>query len=107
MRDLNKASNPYGDDKVISACGLFGAMDTSGQAFKGTGVIRAIANMHDRSNGLGGGFAVYGLYPEHKDDYAFHIMYLSKDAVDEVKSFFVRVLLFWRKKRCPPKPHRA
>jgi glutamate synthase domain-containing protein 1 len=31
--------------------------------------------MHDRGNGLGGGFAAYGLYPEYKDYYALHVMY--------------------------------
>ena len=31
--------------------------------------------MHDRSNGLGGGFAAYGIYPEHKDEYALHIFF--------------------------------
>jgi glutamate synthase domain-containing protein 1 len=61
MKDLNQIQNPYGDDKVIDACSIFGAMDTSGRCFSGKGVIRAIANMHDRGNGLGGGFAVYGL----------------------------------------------
>jgi glutamate synthase domain-containing protein 1 len=40
-------------------------------------------NMHDRGNGLGGGFAVYGIYPDFKDYYAFHIMYLSKDAKEK------------------------
>jgi glutamate synthase domain-containing protein 1 len=39
--------------------------------------------MHERGNGLGGGFAVYGIYPEHQDDYAFHIMYLSRDAKEK------------------------
>jgi glutamate synthase domain-containing protein 1 len=39
--------------------------------------------MHERGNGLGGGFAVYGIYPEHADDYAFHIMYLNKDAKEK------------------------
>jgi len=31
--------------------------------------------MHDRSNGLGGGFAAYGIYPEYKEYYAFHIFF--------------------------------
>ncbi len=31
--------------------------------------------MHDRSNGLGGGFAGYGIYPEYKDFYAFHMFF--------------------------------
>jgi len=80
-------NNPYGDDKVIEACGLFGILDTSGRRFPGTDVIRGIANMHDRSNGLGGGFAVYGLYPDYADHYAFHVMYMADDARDQVESF--------------------
>jgi len=31
--------------------------------------------MHERSNGLGGGFAGYGIYPQYKDLYALHIFY--------------------------------
>jgi len=77
MKNLIEINNTYNDDKVIDACSLFGAMDRSGRRFSGEGVIKAIANMHDRGNGLGGGFAAYGLYPEHADNYALHVMYLS------------------------------
>ena len=87
MKDLNQKQNPYRDDKVIDACSIFGAMNTSGQGFSGEGVIRAIANMHDRGNGLGGGFAIYGLYPEYADLYAFHIMYLSQKGKEQTESF--------------------
>ncbi len=31
--------------------------------------------MHDRSNGLGGGFAAYGIYPEYRDFYALHMFF--------------------------------
>ena len=41
----------------------------------GEAIIRSIAVMHDRSNGLGGGFAAYGIYPAYKDFYAFHLFY--------------------------------
>ncbi len=78
MRDLRKINNIHNDDKVIDACSIFGAMDVTGRPFSGERVIRAIANMHDRGNGLGGGFAVYGLYPDYADQYAFHIMFLSQ-----------------------------
>jgi glutamate synthase domain-containing protein 1 len=87
MRDIRKINNPHNDDKVIDACSIFGAMDTSGRRFSGEGVIRAIANMHDRGNGLGGGFAVYGLYPEYSDFYAFHIMYLGQKGKQETETF--------------------
>jgi glutamate synthase domain-containing protein 1 len=87
MKYLNKISNPYSDDKVIDACSIFGMMDTSGKRFSGESIVRAIANMHVRGNGLGGGFAIYGLYPEYAELYAFHIMYLSSEAKAQVESF--------------------
>jgi len=87
MKELDRIQNPYQDDKVIDACSIFGTMDTSGKRFSGEGVIRAIANMHDRGNGLGGGFAVYGLYPEYADLYAFHIMYLSRKGQEDIEVF--------------------
>ena len=87
MKELNLVQNTYQDDKVIDACSIFGVMDTSGKRFSGEGVIRAIANMHDRGNGLGGGFAVYGLYPDYRELYAFHIMYLSRQGQEKVEAF--------------------
>lgn len=80
-------NNPYDDDKVISACSLFGVIDTTGKRFTGEGVIRAVANMHERGNGLGGGFAIYGIYPEFADYYAFHIMYMDREDKHQVESF--------------------
>ena len=74
MRDLGLINNPHQDDKVIDACSIFGAMDISGKRFSGEGVIKAIANMHDRGNGLGGGFGVYGIYPEYAEFSAFMVL---------------------------------
>ncbi len=75
-----KIINPFGDDKDFAACAIFGMMDTTGKRFGSKDPVRAMVNMHDRGNGLGGGFAVYGIYPDFKDYYAFHVMYLSSDA---------------------------
>jgi glutamate synthase domain-containing protein 1 len=61
--------------KEICACSICGAMSRSGERFTGADVAKAIANMHVRGNGLGGGFAAYGIYPQYRDYYAFHIMY--------------------------------
>ena len=87
MKELGKIQNPHDDGKVIDACSIFGVMDTSGKRFSGKGAIRAIANMHDRGNGLGGGFAIYGLYPQYADYYAFHIMYLGKQAKRQTEDY--------------------
>jgi glutamate synthase domain-containing protein 1 len=55
-------------------------MNKKGKLTSGQDIIRSIAVMHDRSNGLGGGFAAYGIYPEFKDDFAFHFFFDSKEA---------------------------
>jgi glutamate synthase domain-containing protein 1 len=75
-----KVNNKYNDDKVIEGCSLFGMMNLKGERFSSKDPVRAIANMHDRGNGLGGGFAIYGLYPDYREDYALHIMYMDGDA---------------------------
>ena len=50
-----------------SGCAIAAMISTSGNRFSGEDIIKSIAVMHDRSNGLGGGFAGYGIYPEYKD----------------------------------------
>ena len=53
----------------------------------GEKIIRSIATMHDRSNGLGGGFAGYGIYPDYKDYYAFHLFFDSRTARKETEDY--------------------
>ena len=107
MVDLKKLQNTYNDDKVIDACSIFGAMDTSGRTFSGEPVIKAIANMHDRGNGLGGGFAVYGLYPEHADLYAFHIMFLDQQGKETTENYLQRFFTIVRQEEIPTRPTHA
>jgi glutamate synthase domain-containing protein 1 len=75
-----ESNNKYGEDKVIEACSLFGMMNLRGVRFSSKDPVKAIQNMHDRGNGLGGGFAIYGIYPDYKEYYALHLMYLDTDA---------------------------
>ena len=105
MRDIGQVNNPYHDDKVIDACSIFGAMDTSGRRFSGEGITKAIANMHLRGNGLGGGLAVYGLYPEYADLYAFHIMYLSREGKQETERFLEDSFGLIHEEELPTRPN--
>ncbi len=66
--------------KDISGCAIAGICCTDGDMISGRDITSAIAIMHDRSNGLGGGFAAYGIYPSFPDHYALHLMYDSKAA---------------------------
>jgi len=87
MRDLDTINNPRGDTKIIDSCGLFGMMSLEGRTFSGADAIRAMANMHDRGNGLGGGFAAYGIYPDFADHYALHVMFDSKTGRDATEAY--------------------
>ncbi|MCX6011000.1 MAG: glutamine amidotransferase family protein [Chloroflexi bacterium] len=107
MKDIRQINNPYRDDKVIDACSLFGVMDTSGMRFSGGDVIRAIANMHIRGNGLGGGFAIYGLYPEHADFYALHIMYQSAEGKGQTEAFLKERFRVVSAEEVPTRPTRG
>ncbi|MBF8264712.1 MAG: glutamine amidotransferase, class II, partial [Dehalococcoidia bacterium] len=90
MKNLHLVQNPNRDDKVMDACGLFGMMDTSGKRFSGQDIIRAMTNMHDRGNGLGGGFSAYGIYPDYPEHYAFHIMFMTTKSKQETEEFLKR-----------------
>ena len=79
MKDVTRLNNPYGDDKAFDGCSIFGVMDTSGTSINASVAVEAIDLMRDRDNGLGGGFAGYGIYPEHPDAYAWHVMYASRE----------------------------
>lgn len=73
--------------RIPSGCAISGIFDKSGARIAGDEIVKSIAVMHDRSNGLGGGFAGYGIYPEYKDLYAFHIFYDSTKAREETERF--------------------
>ena len=50
-------------------------------------IVNSMKPMHDRSNGLGGGFAGYGIYPEYRDLYAFHLFFDCRATRKEVEAF--------------------
>ena len=72
-------------EKDISGCGIVGIMDQTGKRLSGQDIIAAIACMHERANGLGGGFAGYGIYPEHKNDWCFHMMFEDKSSMAQTE----------------------
>ncbi len=74
-------------EKDISGCSVVGIMDRSGKRFSGGEIMNSIACMRERANGLGGGFAAYGIYPQHKNDWCFHMMFENKSAMVETEEY--------------------
>lgn len=74
-------------EKDISGCAVVGIMDERGKRFSGEEIIKSIASMHERANGLGGGFAAYGIYPQFKDYWCFHMMFENKSAMLDTEEY--------------------
>ncbi|WP_027183377.1 class II glutamine amidotransferase [Desulfovibrio inopinatus] len=84
----------YDFQKDIAGCGVFGVIDKKKNRIPGSMPIQAMCTMHDRGNGLGGGFAAYGIYPELAGMYAFHLMADDQhglDQAEEILKHFFRI----------------
>lgn len=76
-----------GQIRIPSGCAITGIVNRSGEPFSAEQIIASIAKMRNRSNGLGGGFAGYGIYPELKEYYALHLFYQSQAAREQTEEF--------------------
>ena len=79
-----------GQVRIPSGCAISGVFARDGQPISGEVIRRSIAVMHERSNGLGGGFAGYGIYPQYKNHYALHVFYDDMAAREECERFLDR-----------------
>ena len=69
-----------GEVRIPSGCAIAAVISRDGKRQSGESIIKSMIPMHDRSNGLGGGFAAYGIYPDFKDQYALHLFFDSKES---------------------------
>ena len=76
-----------GDVRIPSGCAIAAVISKEGNRMTGESIVEAMKPMHDRSNGLGGGFAGYGIYPEYRDFYALHLFFDSRDTRKSCEAF--------------------
>ena len=76
-----------GDVRIPSGCAISTVISREGRRITGQGIINSMRPMRERSNGLGGGFAGYGIYPEYKDFFAIHIFYDDNTCRAECEKF--------------------
>ena len=94
-----------GETRIPAGCAISGFINRSGRRTNGSVIEKTIACMHDRSNGLGGGYAGYGIYPEYKDQYAFHVFYDSNEARIKTEAIIDRQLDLINLSRIPTRKH--
>lgn len=62
-----------GQVRIPSGCAIAAVISREGRRMTGERIVESMRPMHDRSNGLGGGFAGYGIYPEYREHFALHL----------------------------------
>ena len=76
-----------GQVRIPSGCAISAVISKSGERMSGEKIIKSMIPMHERSNGLGGGFAAYGIYPEYKELFALHVFFDDKSCRHECESW--------------------
>lgn len=94
-----------GQTRIPSGCAISGIISKSRQPICGDQIVKSIAVMHDRSNGLGGGFAGYGIYPQYKDYYALHVFYDDALVKAECEAFLDKRFDIINLSKIPTKKH--
>ena len=79
-----------GQVRIPSGCAISGVISTEGHPIGGDAIKESIATMHERSNGLGGGFAGYGIYPQYAEHYALHLFYDSAEVKADCEKYLYR-----------------
>lgn len=88
------------DDKVFDACGIAGFLNLDGQRENGVKVKRMISIMKDRENGLGGGFAVYGMWPEFQDQYCLQLILDNEVVKEKVEEYLKKTVRIIKDEQC-------
>ena len=68
-----------GQVRIPSGCAISAVISKDGNKMTGAAIMESMTPMHERSNGLGGGFAAYGIYPDYKDCFALHLFFHDND----------------------------
>ena len=76
-----------GQVRIPSGCAISAVISREGRGMTGEGIIESMRPMRERSNGLGGGFAGYGIYPEYQDFFAIHLFFDDNSCRLECEKF--------------------
>ena len=94
-----------GECRIPSGCAIAALIHKDKHRENGERITQAMQMMHERSNGLGGGFAAYGIYPEHKNEYALHLFYDTLQCKDACEAYLSHHWNILHEEEIPTKPH--
>jgi len=98
---MSKQELKEGRIRIPSGCAISAVISREGRPISGQAMVESMKPMRERSNGLGGGFAGYGIYPEYKDFFALHIFYDNDEARTAVETHLRAVAEIVRAENIP------
>ena len=93
------------DEKEISGCSVVGIMSEEGSRFSGELIMKSISVMRERANGLGGGFAAYGIYPQFPHLHTFHLIFQNNRAKQLTEEYLKENYSIEKDEPIPTRPH--
>ncbi len=85
-------------------CAISGVLDKKKNRFSASTIVNSIASLRERSNGLGGGFAAYGIYPQHANEFALHIFYEDRKSRKSTEELLESSFIISSREEIPTRP---
>ena len=98
------ASPPARLERIGEGCGIAALVNLDGRRESGARVGKMVRTMSDRENGLGAGYAAYGLFPERPDLYCLQMVLDDADALARVREFVAARFLVDAQEEIPTHP---
>lgn len=71
----------------MGGCGIAGCISIQGDRISGEGIMRMLTTMSERENGLGAGYACYGLFPDRRDEFCIQVLFDNEESKCLVEEF--------------------
>lgn len=89
------ASRPPGLKYQMGGCGIAGCIALDGRMIAGDKIRSMLTIMEERENGLGSGYACYGVFPKHREDYCLQFFFddeKAKERTEEILADHTSIL---------------
>ncbi|MBD3353997.1 MAG: hypothetical protein GF364_21120, partial [Candidatus Lokiarchaeota archaeon] len=75
------------DKRLFGACGIAGYINFDGKRESGKKIKKMIVTLKDRENGLGAGFAAYGIFPDLAQYYCLQFLFDNTEIRDMTEEY--------------------
>jgi len=87
MINPKKSFTTLPGERELSACGIAGLFNLDRKIVSGEPIARMMSAMEERENGLGAGYAAYGLFPKLREYYCLQLIMDDQQAKSAVEEF--------------------